>query len=79
MRSTQMTKRSYMDGSHGKYAPVYYLMHNIPEEWDNGEFNECYSIVAHYANGSISQWFYSKDELDRAFRVFRIMAINRHM
>lgn len=76
MRSEQMTKRDYHDD---KNASSYYLLHNIPDSWDEGRFEECYSIVARYPDGSISQWYYGKDELKRAFRVFRIMSIDRNM
>ena len=76
MRSEQMTMRSYHDE---KNVPVYYLLRNIPDAWDEGYFEECYSIIARYRDGSIRQWYYRKDELKRAFRVFRIMSIDRYM
>lgn len=87
MRSKQMTKRDYKDGKmiyrhetrYTKDVSTYYLFHNIPDAWDEENFEECYSIVARYPDGNISQWFYGKDDLKRAFRVFRIMSADRCM
>ena len=87
MRSKQMMKRDYNDGKmiykretwYTKDVPTYYLVHNIPDEWDEENFDESYSIIARYPDGNISQWFYSKDDLKSAFRVFRIMSNGRNM
>lgn len=80
MRSEKMVKRYYHDDEKNKeYVPVYYLMHNIPELWDDESLKESYSIIARYADGDIRQWFYGADDLESAFRVFRIMSIGRRM
>ena len=71
-----MTKRTYLDG---EMELSYYLLHNVPDMWDEDDIKESYSIVARYMDGSIKQWFYGKDDLKRAFRVFRIMSVNRSM
>ena len=79
MRSEQMTKRYYHDATDDKYVTVYYLMHNIPEAYDDSSLTECYSVVAWYCDGDIRQWFYSADDLKSAFRVFRMLCIDRRM
>ena len=77
MRSELKTKRYYRDAMNDKYVPVYYLLHNIPEPYDDVNFTESYSIVARYCDGDIRQWFYG--DLERAFKVFRILSVGRHM
>ena len=87
MISRQMAKRMYKDGKfidqfgtwQTEDVPTYYLVHNMPDTWDEEKFKECYSIIAIYPDGNISQWYYGKDDLKSAFRVFRIMSIGRCM
>ena len=79
MISELMTKRYYHDATDDKYVPVYYLMHNITEPYDDDSLNDSYSVVARYCDGDIRQWFYSADDLKTAFRVFRIMSVGRRM
>ena len=85
MKSNVLVKREYQDGKViGKKRTFnvpnsnrYYLLRNVPEEYESHAISVNYSIIAMYSDGEVAQWFF--DNIESAFRVFRMMSIGRYM